>query len=29
VASYAGTVEERKATLRTVQEALELAGLAE
>lgn len=29
VASYAGTIEERKATLRTVQEALELAGLAE
>lgn len=29
VASYAGAVEERKATLRTVQEALELAGLAE
>jgi F420-dependent oxidoreductase-like protein len=29
VASYAGTLDERKATLRTVLEALERAGLAE
>ena len=29
IASYAGTLDERKATLRTALEALELAGLAE